>query len=126
MLRLDDIDAVGERASREIGVEERRDASGPRNAEPDGDILRAVRHQQADAVTFVDPVCQCPPGVAVGACAEAGVSEGFGIGNERRPLAVTRGEILNDIGQNQRRFVGERNDATERAGEDRRVEGVTS
>ena len=44
----DDVDAVGERRADQVGIEQRDDAAGPRDAEPDRHVFRPVRHQQAD------------------------------------------------------------------------------
>jgi len=77
VLGIHHIDAVGERHSREVGVDECNDAAGPRDADPGGQEFRSARHHQTDDVALVQILRQRPARIAVGARCELAVGEAF-------------------------------------------------
>ena len=72
-----------ERLAGEVGVEQRDDAAHAGDAEPDGHVLRPVRHQQTDDVALCDPLLERPPRIARGAARERAVRR-----TTRRPRAA--------------------------------------
>ena len=53
--RRSDTQAMGERLAAEIDVDERDDGADLRQAEPDGEIFRAIGHHQADRLAGATP-----------------------------------------------------------------------
>ena len=59
------VDAMRERGSLKVRVDERGDAADARQTQPDRHIFLAVGHQEADAIAFLEALLQSPPGVTV-------------------------------------------------------------
>ena len=65
MLETDDVDAMRKGGADKIGVEQRDDAAHTRDAEPDGKVLGAIGHQQADDIAFGQTLLQRPASVLI-------------------------------------------------------------
>ena len=57
------LNAVREGLPGEVGVEQRDDPAHAGDTQPDGEIIGAVGHQQADHVAFPHALCEGPTGV---------------------------------------------------------------
>ena len=57
---LHNVDGVRQRLTREIGVNKRNRAADTGYPEPDGHVVRTVRHDQADDIASGEPLFQCP------------------------------------------------------------------
>ena len=68
--RCDDIDAMRQRRTAQLRVEEGDHAADSGNAEPDCEIIRPVRHQEADGFALAEILLQRPARVTVGAFGE--------------------------------------------------------
>src|SRR5439155_4156327 len=91
-----DVDAVRERWSGKVRVEQRNDAAGPGDAEPDRHVLGAVRHQEADGFAFGDPLVDGPPRVPGGPVGERAVRQAFLIREQGRRISEFLRELLDN------------------------------
>ncbi len=117
---------MGERCAAEVGVEERRHAAGPDDAEPDRGIFRPVGHHQADDIAFLDAVRHRPASVAVGAAVILGEGERFAVGEEGRAVAEFLCKVLGGVGEGSRLVAGHRRHDAERADDAAEEEPVTA
>ena len=99
MLRLDDVHAMREALSVEIGVEQRDDAASPRHAEPERHVVRPVEHEERDDIAFSDIVRLRPARIAVGALVEAAIAERLPVGDQGRAVPVFGCERRNHVGE---------------------------
>src|ERR1700691_5352941 len=77
------IDAVGERAVDQPGVGERHGAADLADAEPAGEIVRLVRHQQAHSATGTNTYPARPARIPVDPPSEFPVGEGSAVRQQR-------------------------------------------
>ena len=125
VLRLDHVDAVGERGAGEVGVDQRDHDAGLREPEPDRHVFRPVGHHQADDVAFHQALRACPARVAVGARSERAIAQALMIGDQRGRVAVARGELVDDRRKHARRMFGDRLRAGERTQRAARVNEIS-
>ena len=102
-----DVDAMSERGAAEIGVEQRHGAADAGDAEPDRHVFGPVGHQQADRLALVQSLRQGPTGIAVGSLCQRAIGEPFPLGQERRRVAEPLGEIIDNIGEEPGRVLGD-------------------
>jgi hypothetical protein len=98
VLRLDDIDAMGERWSNQIEVDQGGDAARTGDAEPSCNVFRPVRHQEADRLALLQALLPRPTRIAVGALCKRAIAEALALGDQRRRVA----EFLRKLGDDQR------------------------
>ena len=97
-----------ERRPGQIGVEQRDDAADAGDAEPDRHEFGPVRHQQADGLALAEALRERPAGVAVGALGQLAIAEALAVGQQRRGVAESLGQLLDDVGKDARRMLGDR------------------
>jgi hypothetical protein len=114
VLGLDDVDAMRERGSGKIGVDERHHAAGAGDAEPDRHVFGAVGHQQADGVALGEAVCARPARVAVGALGKLAIAQVLAGRKQGRRVAEFLRELLDHDGENPGRMLGDRRRHPER------------
>ena len=85
---VDDGDAMGERGTGEIGVDQRGGDADPCKTHPDRQIFRSIGHHQANRVAPAQAPGERPAGVAVRPRVELAVGEGFALADQGRPLRV--------------------------------------
>src|SRR5437867_2919433 len=95
-----DVDAMCERGPGEIRVEQRNDAADARDAEPDGHVLRAVRHQEADGVALGELLLDRPPGISGRSFRERTIRQALAVREEGRRVPELLSELLDDGRQN--------------------------
>ena len=110
-----DVDAMRERRPGEIRVEQRDDAADAGDAEPDGHVLGAVRHQQADGVALGQPLLERPAGISGRSFRERAIGQALAVREQRRRVAERLGELLDDGRQNAIGMPGNRRRQLERA-----------
>src|SRR5579863_6265688 len=115
MFRRDNVDAVRERSASKIGVEKRDHAADLSDAEPDGQVLGPIRHEQADTFAFRDALRDGPAGVAIRPLSQRAIGEAFAFGKESGSVAGTFGEFLDDGRENAFGIAGEVRGPLERA-----------
>ena len=108
VLGCDDIDAMGEPRALEAGIEERHHAPDPRHPEPDRQILRPVRHHEADRIALGHSQFERPARIAVGAGGELPVAHGLPLGKQRRGVAEGGTQLLDHGRQRAPRMGGDR------------------
>jgi hypothetical protein len=113
--RRDGVDAMGERGSHEMSVEQRDDAAGATDPAPDRHVFGPVGHQQADRVALADSVHPGPAGVAIGAIQQRAKAQRPGIGHQRRRVAEPPRQFLDDDREGARGIVGDRRSQLQRA-----------
>src|SRR3984957_462341 len=83
VISLRGVDAVGERAVNQPGVDERHGAADLADAEPAGEVVRLVRHQQAHRATGKDTETTCPARILVDPLSEFPVGAGSSVRQQR-------------------------------------------
>src|SRR5581483_6479386 len=84
MLRLDDINAVGERQAHQIGIEQRDYAAHLSNTCPYGQILGPVWHEQPYRLPLADSLRKGPSGISVGPFGEGPVRQALPLREQGR------------------------------------------
>src|SRR5215472_3118778 len=106
MFRRCDVNAVRERSAPQIRVEQRNDAANLRDPQPDSDILRPVRHQQAYAVAFADAVRQRPACILVRPFAQTAIRQAVAIRKQGGGFAGLRSPLLDYMSKDTIRMPG--------------------
>ncbi len=99
MGRCDDGQAMGKRRLGQLIVQERDDRADPGEAKPDRQIIRLVRHQQADHVALLDVLCQRPTADAVDALCQRTIGQRRVAGQQCGRFATVGGDGLDDVRQ---------------------------
>ena len=115
VLRVDHVDAMGERGAGEIGVEQRHHAADCGDADPDGEIFRPVRHQERDDFALGEAVVERPARITIGALGEPGIAEPLAVAHEGRLVEVLLGQFLDQQGKDAGRILCDRRRVLERA-----------
>ena len=90
----DGIDAVRERGTGEIGIEERDDTADAGDAEPDCHVLGPVRHEETDGVALGETPLERPAGISVRPLRERAIGQALTVGEKGGRLAEFFGEFL--------------------------------
>ena len=120
VLRGNDVDAMRQRRAAEICIEQGDDPAGARDAEPDREIFRPVRHHQRHHVALGDAMRHRPAGVLVGAPVELPIGERLALGDEGGLVAIGAGELARDLREGAVRRLcdlGHLRDGAEHAGQ---------
>ena len=115
MFGRDDIDAMGERRTGQIGIEQGNHTADPGDAQPDGHVFGPVRHQQADAIAFAETLVERPSGISVRPLGERTIGQALAVGEQGRRVAELRGEFLDHRGKNAIGMAGDGRRQLERA-----------
>jgi hypothetical protein len=115
MLRLDDIDAMGERGADQIGVDQRRHPAGAGDADPGRHVLRTVRHQQADRLALAEMLAPRPARVAVRPLAQRAVAQLLAVRDQGGLVAVFLDQFVDHHRKHPRRVLGDRRRHPQRA-----------
>ena len=94
-----DVDAVGERPADQPGVDQRHRAADPADAEPAGEIVRPVRHQQADGAAGTDAQAPRPARISVDPGGEFPVGEGLAVREQRGAPGLPLRPFFHDVGE---------------------------
>ncbi len=94
--RRDGVDPVGEGRADEVRVEQRDDPAHAADADPDRQVFRPVRHQQADRVALADPVEDRPARIAVRTFGQRAKRQRAGLRQRGRSVAELPRQLLHD------------------------------
>ena len=103
-----DVDAMSQRRTDEVCIEERDGSPDASDAEPDSKIIGAIAHQQSDNVAFADPASDCPARIAVCALSEFAIAQALACRKQRRCPALTFGDLIDNGRENARRLPSNR------------------
>ena len=99
MFRRDDVDAMGERMTAQLGIDQRSDDARAGEAEPYRQIFGPVRHHQADRFVLGQPLIERPTRETVGACDERPIGQALAAARryQRRRIALRLGEFRDHV-----------------------------
>ena len=115
VLGVHDIDAMGERRSRKMRIEERHHAAHSADSNPYRQEFRTPGHQQADGIAFANAFAQGPARVAVSPRGKSAIGEALAGGEERGRVGVFMGELRDDQREDTGRMLGDWNRASQGA-----------
>ena len=99
MSRRGQVDAMRKRGAAKLRVEERHGATHRGDAEPDRQVIGAVRHQERDGVALCDALVERPARIAIGAGGEVRKAHGLVCGDEGGGGAAHRRPVGDDVKQ---------------------------
>ena len=94
MLGRRDRDAMRQAFAAEMGIDQCHHGADARQAQPDGQILRPIGHQQADYFTLGDALAQRPAGILVCPRGKAGMAETLARRHQGRRRTEARAQLL--------------------------------
>ena len=115
VLRLDDIEAMGERSAAKIGVDQRDDGTHFGDAEPDRHVFGPVRHDEAHGFALAEVLRERPARIAVGALIERAIGQALVRREQSRGIAACFGQLLDHARENALRVAGDRRGGFQRA-----------
>src|SRR6267143_128470 len=110
----DDIDAVGERGTGHVRIEQRNDPAYPRDPKPDRHVLGPVRHEQTYHVALVEALAEGQASISVRPLRELAIAQALVVGEERRRRIELLGELLDHSRENTTRTLRDRRRQLER------------
>ena len=105
---------MGERGARHIGVDQRGDEAGAREAQPGRQIFRPVGHEQADDVALAEALRARPAGIAIGASVPRAIGKGLALAEQRDAIAILGRQFISEIAIGAGRVLADRRGAGER------------
>src|SRR5260370_3141180 len=96
---LDDIDAVGQGGTLQIGIKQCNRAAHFGNAKPGSEVFGPVRHEKTNGVALGQLLIERPLGILVRSFSKGAIGEAFAVGEQSSCFAIFHGEFLDHHGQ---------------------------
>ena len=104
----DQVEAMRQRRTAKLGVDQCHDTADAGDAEPDRQIIRLVRHQQTHGLGFAELLRERPTRVTVGARHELLIGEGFAVRDQCWRFAVRPRPLRDNVQKQTPRLLGNR------------------
>ena len=102
-----DIDRMGQRLSREIGIDQGNDRAHARQTKPNREILRAIRQDQADDVAEANLMAQSPSRIPIGLLCELPISKSLIFAGQRFRILELIRQCIDQNGKRDRGILSD-------------------